>query len=109
MRYIKLTLDQAVVLKERMLQSEDYRGISRCRAMMLSHKGYTIKDLADIFDVDRDTVAIWFDRYESQGIEGLKDQLSSGRPSKLDDSQKNASAWVGRPSTSTIRPGRQST
>lgn len=71
-----------------MLQSEDYREISRCRAMMLSHKGYTIKDLADIFDVDRDTVASWFDRYESQGIEGLKDQLRSGRPSKLNDSQK---------------------
>ena len=88
MRYIKLTVDQAVVLKERMLQSEDYREISRCRAMMLSHKGYTIKDLVDIFDVDQDTVAIWFDRYESQGIEGLKDQLRSGRPSKLDDSQK---------------------
>ncbi len=88
MRYIKLTLEQAVVLKERMLQSEDYREISRCRAMMLSHKGYTIKDLADIFDVDRDTVASWFDRYESQGIEGLKDQLRSGRPSKLNDSQK---------------------
>jgi len=88
MRFIRLTLDQAVVLKERMLQSKDYREISRCRAMLLSHKGYTINDLADIFDVDRDTITNWFDKYESEGISGLKDQARSGRPSKLDESQK---------------------
>lgn len=88
MRFIKLTLDQAVVLKERMLQSKDYREISRCRAMMLSHKGYTINDLSDIFDVDRDTITNWFDRYESEGISGLKDMSRSGRPAKLNDSQK---------------------
>jgi len=88
MRHIKLTLDEAVVLKERMLQSKDYREISRCRAMMLSHKGYTINDLADIFDVDRDTITNWFDRYESQGVSGLKDAPKSGRPSKLNSGQK---------------------
>ena len=88
MRFIKLTLDQAVVLKERMLQSKDYREISRCRAMMLSHKGYTINDLADIFDVDRDTITNWFDTYESEGISGLTDQSRSGRPSKLNEDQK---------------------
>ncbi len=88
MRFIKLTLDQAVELKEKMLGSDDYREISRCRAMMLSHKGYTINDLADIFDVDRDTITNWFDRYEAQGISGLKDLPRSGRTPKLDDSQK---------------------
>lgn len=88
MRFIKLTLDQAVELKEKMLASDDYREISRCRAMMLSHKGYTINDLADIFEVDRDTIANWFDRYESHGISGLKDLPRSGRTPKLDDSQK---------------------
>ena len=88
MRYIRLTLDQAVELKERMLQSSDYREISRCRAMMLSHKGYSINDLADIFDVDRDTITNWFDKYESEGISGLQDSSRSGRPPKLDASQK---------------------
>ncbi len=88
MRFIKLKLDQAIELKERMLQSKDYREISRCRAMLLSHKGYTINDLADIFAVDRDTVTNWFDKYESEGISGLKDSFRSGRPPKLDDDQK---------------------
>jgi|GEM_PF-5382415 len=45
MHRIKLTLDEAVALKKRMLQNDDYREISRCRAMMLSHKGYTIHNL----------------------------------------------------------------
>lgn len=88
MRYIKLTLDQAVALKEKMLQSNDYREISRCRAMMLSHKGYSINDLADIFDVDRDSITNWFDRYETDGLSGLKDQARSGRPPKLDEGKK---------------------
>ena len=88
MRFIKLTLDQAVELKERMLQSEDYREISRCRAMMLSHKGYTINDLSDIFDVDRDTITNWLDKYKSEGISGLKDLPRSGRPPKLNKDQK---------------------
>jgi len=88
MRFIKLTLNQAVELKERMLSSDDYREISRCRAMMLSHKKYTINDLADIFDVDRDTITNWLDRYEAHGISGLKDLPRSGRNPKLDDSQK---------------------
>jgi len=88
MRRVKLTLPQAIELKERMLQSKNYREISRCRAMMLSHKGYSINDLADIFDVDRDTITNWIDRYEFEGISGLKDLSRSGRPSKLDDDQK---------------------
>lgn len=88
MRHIKLTLEQAIALKERMLQSKNYREISRCRAMMLSHKGYTINELADIFEVDRDTISSWFDRYESQGIKGLSDAPKSGRPSKLREDQK---------------------
>ena len=56
MRQIKLTLDQAIELKERMLGRDDYREISKCRAMILSHKGYSINHLSDIFDVDRDTI-----------------------------------------------------
>ena len=88
MRFIKLTLTQAVALKETMLQSKDYREISRCRAMLLSHKGYTINELADIFDVDRDSITNWFDKYETEGISGLKDLSRSGRPPKLDDGQK---------------------
>ena len=88
MRHIKLTLEQAIALKERMLQSNNYREISRCRAMMLSHKGYTMNELADIFEVDRDTISSWYDRYESQGISGLADAPKSGRPSKLEDDQK---------------------
>lgn len=79
MRFIKLTLDQAVEPKERMLSSDAYQEISPCRAMMLNHKKYTINDLADIFDIDRDTITNWFDRYETHGISGLKGLPRSGR------------------------------
>lgn len=88
MRFIKLTIDEAVSLKERMMASSSHREIARCRCMMLSHKEYSINELADIFDVDRDTISNWFDRWESQGLEGLKDLPKSGCPPKLDQDKK---------------------
>jgi len=88
MRQTKLTLEKAIELKERMLASKDSREIGRCRAMLLSHKGYSINDLADIFEVDRDTITNWINRYEFEGISGLKDEPRSGRPPKLNYDQK---------------------
>jgi len=61
---------------------------------LLRHKGYLINDFADIFDVDRDPVVIWFDHYGSQGIEGLKDFLLCGQPPKLDKSKKSLEDWL---------------
>jgi transposase len=56
----------------------------RCHSIKLSAKGYSIDEIADIYEVDRDTVSIWIDGWEGSGIEGLNDKPKSGRPRILD-------------------------
>ncbi len=58
----------------------DFSCRQRAHAILLSHKGYTILQLKNIFDVDRDTIVHWFDRFEQSGLDGLYNAPVSGRP-----------------------------
>jgi transposase len=58
----------------------DFSYRQRAQAILLSHKGYNLKQLQDIFDVDRDTLSQWFNRFELSGMEGLQNLPRSGRP-----------------------------
>jgi len=58
----------------------DFAFRNRAHAILLSAMGYTINQLRDIFDVDRDTVGTWFDRFEAAGVEGLRSLPKPGRP-----------------------------
>jgi len=52
----------------------------RAHSILLSARGYTIEEIADIYNVYRDTVSSWFDRWEQSGFKGLTDKSRSGRP-----------------------------
>ena len=52
----------------------------RAQAILLSHQGYTINQLQAIFQINRDYISLWIDRYNSKGIQGLEDYPRSGRP-----------------------------
>lgn len=56
----------------------------RAHAIVLSHKGYSINQISDILAVTRETVSLWFDAWESSGLEGLRDKSRSGRPAIYD-------------------------
>jgi transposase len=49
----------------------------------LSDRGFTLPEIVRIYQVDRDTVSHWFDRWQEKRIVGLSDKFRSGRPSKL--------------------------
>ena len=55
----------------------------RAHAIQLSHKSYTLSQLADVFDVGRNTVSQWIDDWETHGLVGLYDRVKSGRPAIL--------------------------
>jgi len=55
----------------------------RSHSILLSADGFTIEEIARIYQIDRDTVGATLDRWESEGIEGLFDAPRSGRPPKL--------------------------
>ncbi len=74
MRYVKtLTTAEITALNEIMRNSSVFRVRRRAHVILLSARKYKIDDLANIFDVDRDTVTDWIKRWEVSGIEGLTD------------------------------------
>ena len=83
-RYIKLTSEQkaALELAYKRGQSHDYR--RRCQGILLSAQGWSIAQLMEFFDVTRVSITKWFDRYETEGLEGLKTRPGRGRKRKLD-------------------------
>lgn len=88
MRYTSLTDQEQEGLKHIADYSSDRRERIRAHGLLLSHKGYYIEQLADIFFVDRDTVARWLDRWQQSKFDSLKDGHRSGRPGKLNKEQK---------------------
>jgi len=67
-------------LKEMMNSCPNVNAGRRAHAIILSSKGYSLDELSDIFDVDRDTISIWLTRWEENGITGLYDEQRPGRP-----------------------------
>jgi transposase len=95
MRYVQLTTQQSQQLTQLYKTSQDYRERQRAHALLLSQRNYTIPDLADLFEVDRDTISHWMDRWQewltdSQKTLTLHDQARSGRPATLSTDQKKA-------------------
>jgi len=83
-RYIKLTEEQKVALDLGFKKghSHDYR--SRCQCILLSNEGWSVDDLLEFLKVTRLTIYNWFNRYEREGITGLKVRSGRGRKRKLD-------------------------
>jgi transposase len=60
----------------------------RAHAILLSDKRYSIDQISDIYEVDRDRVAEWVNRWSERQFDGLADDPRSGRPPILDDDGK---------------------
>lgn len=60
----------------------------RAHAILLSARGYQVDQIADIYEVDRDTVSRWLDDWEDQGRDGLHDQPGRGRPPILNEKEQ---------------------
>jgi transposase len=59
----------------------------RSHAILLSADGFTIDEIARIYQIHRDTVGTTFDRWKRDGIAGLFDDPRSGRPPKLSNEE----------------------
>lgn len=83
MKYVRsLSIPDKAALNELMRTSNSFRVRRRAHVILLSARKYKIEQLAEIFDVDRDTISDWIKRWEKSGIAGLKDAQRSGRPKK---------------------------
>ena len=79
-----LTQAQRQELRELHKNGSTHRARQRAHAVLLSAKGYTLTQMADIFELDRDTLSEWLRVWEQQGCAALGDAPKPGRPSKLD-------------------------
>jgi transposase len=88
MKFVKpLAQDDINQLKELIKTSTSFRIRQRAHAILLSAKRYKLDTLADIFDVDRDTMSPWITNWECSGIVGLSDHAKSGRPPKMSEQE----------------------
>ena len=88
-RFIEtLTKKQEQQLKKIRDTGKTRRIRHRAHAILLSHAGKTIREIAEIFQVDRDTVSNWLNRWETEGLDGLADKAHTGAPPKLTESEQ---------------------
>jgi transposase len=52
----------------------------RAHMVLLSGRGYTVPQIAAIFDCGEDVVRLWLHRYAARGVDGLEDLPRPGRP-----------------------------
>ena len=59
----------------------------RMRIILLANKGLSNKDVATQLHLDPATVSIWRNRFLSDRLEGLHDELRTGRPRSISDEE----------------------
>ena len=62
----------------------------RIRMVLLASRGYSLAQIAAIFECDEATVKRWVERYEQEGESGRQDRPRSGRPRKADAVARSA-------------------
>lgn len=92
MRFLELTLHQTQLLSDLYKTSSDHRERQRAHALLLNSRGHSIPFLAELFEVDRETITRWLDRFADSSTStntlSLQDQARSGRPTTLAEDQK---------------------
>jgi transposase len=84
MMYVRPLNDQERQELKRLARREVGRVSERIRMILLSSKGYSVPQIADVFECDEASVRAWIERFEAEGVKGLHDRPRSGRPRKAD-------------------------
>ena len=76
----------------------------RIKGILLSVDGYIIDEIADILEVNRDSVSAWIDSFEKEGIEGLKLKAGRGRKSILNEREGELAVELVKKYPTNIKP-----
>jgi transposase len=88
MKYVTaLSNPELITLKEAAAHHSNHRVRTRAHAIVLSSRHYSIPQLTNIFDSDRDTISHWIDLWETKGLTAIFDAKRSGRPPILTDEE----------------------
>lgn len=78
-----LTDEQKKGLQAIMKSNASQRVRMRAHAIILSHRRFSIDQIAAIYEVDRDRVSQWLEWWKEFEFDGLADEARGGRPPKL--------------------------
>lgn len=81
-----LNESQIILLEDLIKNNPSHRVRIRSHSILLSSKGFSIDEIAFIYDVYRDSVSSWIDGWEKEGVESLYDRPRCGAPAKLTES-----------------------
>jgi transposase len=79
----KLSKEQKRSLEKGYKTGKGFTFRRNCHAILLSHEGQTVNEIAGFFGVSTITVYAWLKKWQTDGIEGLKHKPGQGRPAKL--------------------------
>src|SRR5437870_12087351 len=82
MMFVRSLSEQERQELKRLARREVGRVSERIRMILLSSKGYSVQQIADIFECDVASVRAWIERFQAEGVKGLHDRPRSGRPPK---------------------------
>ena len=80
--------EQRKQLNEIMKSNAPQRKRMRAHTVLLSERGYSINQIADIYQQDRDRISEWLNWWEEYQFDGLDDDPRSGRPPKLTEKEQ---------------------
>lgn len=83
MRFITLSASSEAELQRRYVCSPNAGERQRSQCLLLSARGHSIGQLTAIFQVNRLTIYQWFNRWQTDGLSGLRHRPGQGRKSKL--------------------------
>ena len=105
-KFVKpLTLEQRDQLQEIMKSQAPQRKRMRAHAILLSERRYSIDQIADIYQVDRDRVSQWLEWWEDYKFDGLDDDPRSGRPPKLNPEEQQRAVEIVRQEPRSTKRG----
>lgn len=90
-KYIHLLAEDVIKLEDLIRTSLNFRVRSRSQALLWSHQGKDRLMIAEMLEVQADTVSRWLNKWEDSKLTSLVDLPKSGRPSKLSSSEKKVS------------------
>jgi transposase len=83
MLYARQLTDEERTELQRMTRQEVGRVSQRARMILLSVRGKTVPEIADIFEASCAMVRFWIHRFNAEGPAGLYDRERGGRPLKV--------------------------
>lgn len=83
-----LTESELLTIEQAIKNDPDLRLRQRALIIRLLHKGYKPEAIADVLSISTGPVYYWYNRWQNEGLDGLRDKPRSGRSRIADEAYR---------------------